>query len=193
MLFFFINHVMKEFIEKGKVNEEYIKTSSSYGRSCDDTLYISTELISLIFFEWGLPLCINNLMLFSEMVNIATIIQTDTKKKGIIPIRKYNYLVLVSKHLFLENNPVCLIHELMQNCIPNKRIIRSLLEYKEFSEWITLKSYLDSSKIDRDAMINVYIAELYQSGLVRNVDISSLLEQKRKTIFERVSSIFLHV
>ena len=83
---------MKEFIEKGKVNEEYIKTSSSYGRSCDDTLYISTELISLIFFEWGRPLCINNLMLFSEMVNIATIIQTDTKKKGIIPIRKYNYL-----------------------------------------------------------------------------------------------------
>ena len=81
----------------------------------------------------------------------------------------------------------------MQNCIPNKRIIRSLLEYKEFSEWITLKSYLDSSKIDKDAMINVYIAELYQSGLVRNVDISSLLEQKRKTIFERVSSIFLHV
>lgn len=193
MLFFFINHVMKEFIEKGIVNEEYIKTSSSYSRSCDDTLYISTELISLIFFEWDRPLYTNNLMLFSEMVNIATIIQTDVKKKGIIPERKYNYLVLVSKHLFLENNPVCLIHELMQNCIPNKRIIRSLLEYIEFKEWITLKKLSWFTKVDKDAMINVYIAELYQSGLAQYVDISSLLEKTQKTIFKKVSSIFSHL
>jgi hypothetical protein len=49
------------------------------------------------------------------------------------------------------------------------------------------------TKVDKDAMINVYIAELYQSGLAQYVDISSLLEKTRKTIFKKVSSIFSHL
>lgn len=190
MLFFFINHVMNEFMNKQTINIEYVKMNDFYNQTNNNNIYIANELFRLTLLEWDKPLAKNNLLLFSELLYITKSIVKNTNKKLKISHTKYNYLTIVSKHIFLENNHICLLHDLMTDCMNNIKIIKRILGYIEYKEWITLKEYLDSPKIEKEIFINIYITELIKSNLISSDNILLLTKENQKTVFDRIKLIF---
>lgn len=174
-LFFFINHILNDYIENGKINRKYL---TDY---CDNIPFIAInvffmeKLKDLIMLEWGSDQCKRNCLLFSEIVYVSHSLLDETNRTNKINKNKYYYFKRVSYHYFQENNHICLLHDVINSKTICKNIILHLLSYKEFNEMITLKKYLEKDKnLERDVLLVVYVAELYQTELLKYVDISSI-------------------
>ena len=167
---------MKEYIKSGNINQEYRNKQKISGKHNSNDCLITDMLILQIEIESQSKRASENKVLFNELLYIAKRLKTDTKT-GKMTKNNLKQLFLIANHYFLENSPVIPLHGLLLCKELNLTFIGRIINYPEFKDWITFRSYIKSNKTQilldhknkncrETELYQIFIAELYRSNLI---------------------------
>ena len=207
-LYFFVNHLLRRYLRK-KLNP-YNK-SIKYEFEEDDSLFlnheffftndkeISKELSRLILKESFKQKDENMRFIYNELLYANKNVTKLVDKEINLNFSNLKYLFQVSKVYFLEENIVVLLDKLIKDPKNNFILIKRILRYSPFRDWITLKSYLSNynnyismkeCNYYNHEIYHIYVMELYQSELFSYLEIKpyiELAEMGRK--FDPISAV----
>ena len=189
-LYFFINCVMKEYYETGKMNHECDPNHEINGRTKHNDSKMAKKLRECLLNEAGSQRADDNILLYNELLFIAKSLDEETPRR-FMSQNKISYLNLVSFHYFHENNPVILLKRLLVTADVNMIYIKRILNYPMFRGWVTLKAYIrdykthimmeaKQRKFFETELFIIFKAELYCNGLISHFYLHELAEEKPK-------------
>lgn len=184
-LYFFVNHVLRRYLRKK--SQQTRKEIIYHVFENDDKLFqepelfirddtdLANKLSRLVLNEANKNKTENLGFIYNELLYANKKISELVKKNIKLNFFNTRYLFQVSDVYFLEENIIILLDKLIKDPNNNFRLIKRVLTYSPFRDWVTLKSYVKNYSIhiknetkehQEREIYHIYVMELYQSGFI---------------------------
>lgn len=165
-LYFFVNHLLKSSTRKFYIynRDKYKDIKKFYNLRTHRDFY--DKLSYLILNESKNEKSKNQSLIYCELLSENRIFnKLIVKENRRFTEDNIRYLILLVNHYYLDNHPVVLLNDLMDDQLFFVSKIVRITNYPIFRDWITIKHYLNVNK-RKLQKCNYYESDLYHIFLM---------------------------